>query len=1282
MLRASLRFAWKGISHLSRIVLIGAVLLTLAIGGLMLGLRYWVLPDIERYHDIITASVSKNIGQPVSVGKIEADWRGLHPHLLLTDVLIMDKQGHGALALSHVDNVVSWMTLLTGEVRLESLELDQPNLLVKRDMQGLLYIAGMALSDKSSDKGLADWLLHQVSIVVRDARITWQDEQRTTSMLTFDHVNLFIENSGPHHRFALRAQPPAELSAQIEVRGDFSGNNFEELGAWRGQLFTRLDYADVSAWRTWLPLPDGFKRGVGALRGWINIEAGKIKRLTADLALANVQAQLAEDLPPLDLRALRGRVAWQETAQGHEVSTRKLSLQMNNGLLLQPTDFFLRFAAARDAQPASGEMRVNTLELASLAGMADYLPLERNLKKQLAEFAPQGTVSALQAKWQAGADKLAHYDVKAHFDQLSMRRVGNLPGFSGLSGEVDGSDTSGTLLLNARKLTVDAPQIMPEPLAFDTLTAQSSWKSGKQGMEIKFSNVSVANEDIAGNVFGSFQTLPHSPGLIDLNINLTRGAVRHADRYIPLAALDKETHAWIRSALLDGQADEFRLHLRGDLNDFPFPENRKGIFQIQMRAKGVTVEYAKEWPRLYNITGDLLIQGKRLEVIAPTAMTVGGHLQKVSVVMPDMTSPDLLLQVRGEALDETARSLDFIQKSPVRGYIDGFTDDMTARGYGKLNLHVDIPLLGSKPVTVSGSYRFVDNEVNLGEGAPVLYKTNGELLFTESSMHTRNASAQIFGGPATLAVQSDADGIVQAKVRGKADMDSLRKIVAHPLLGSLHGGSDWEAAITMQKKLTEVTVTSDLIGLVSDLPAPFTKGANEAIPLRYRMKSVTAQQDVLSLQYGKLLSARLLRRQEGGEWAIKRGTVNFGNNAKWPGKDGIWITGAIPQLSLKGWWSLVGASAGETAISIAGVDLSIQSLNVYGYNVSDLQLSARDHNGTLTAQLAAKAVNGEISWETEGKGKLTARLKNLSLVKDESGKKEDAASKPAAADIDESAASTEFPTLDLVVDDFTWKGKPLGKLELLAQQHGRDWLLERMRIINPDGVLAADGKWSMATGKAQTQVNLNLEISDAGKILTRSGYPNSVKNGSGKLDGVFIWRGGPKDFSYATLDGALKLDTGKGQFLKIDPGIGKLLGILSLQALPKHITLDFTDVFSEGFSFDSISGTVQIKQGVLSTSDFKMDGSSAKVTMAGQVDLDRETQNLRIRILPTVGNSVSLLGAFTAGPAVGIGTFIVNKLLREPLDKLASFEYHVTGNWDNPNVEKAGESKPAATERK
>jgi uncharacterized protein YhdP len=155
----------------------------------------------------------------------------------------------------------------------------------------------------------------------------------------------------------------------------------------------------------------------------------------------------------------------------------------------------------------------------------------------------------------------------------------------------------------------------------------------------------------------------------------------------------------------------------------------------------------------------------------------------------------------------------------------------------------------------------------------------------------------------------------------------------------------------------------------------------------------------------------------------------------------------------------------------------------------------------------------------------------------------------------------------------------------------------------------------------------------------------------------------------------------------MDTGIGKLLGILSLQALPKRITLDFTDVFSSGFEFDNINGNATLKNGVMQTQDLHIDGSSAKVTMKGSVNLNDETQNLRVEVLPTLGSSVSMLSAFAGGPVVGIGALIVNKVLGNPLDKLMSFEYNVSGTWSEPNVIKVGETpvkalpaaKPAQT---
>jgi uncharacterized protein YhdP len=353
----------------------------------------------------------------------------------------------------------------------------------------------------------------------------------------------------------------------------------------------------------------------------------------------------------------------------------------------------------------------------------------------------------------------------------------------------------------------------------------------------------------------------------------------------------------------------------------------------------------------------------------------------------------------------------------------------------------------------------------------------------------------------------------------------------------------------------------------------------------------------------------------------------------------------------------------------------IQKMTGYGNTVNDLHIKAGSRGGVLMAQLSSKEVNGELSWRPSGNGRLLARLKNLDLKHEDHSVVTQAL--PEARDEPHTFTHMKLPVLDMSVDKLSFNGRQLGKLDFFVQQQEQIYQLDFLHLTNSDGLLTIDGTWNMSQDAPQTQVNVKLDITNAGNVLARSGFPNTVKNGSGKMQGSFAWPGTPVMFSKASLNGNLNLDTGKGQFLQIDPGIGKLLSILSLQALPKRITLDFEDVFSKGFEFDKISGTADIKQGVIFTDNLKIDGSSAKVTMQGQMNLNNETQNMRVRIVPTVGNSAAMLSALVATPVVGAGVFIASKMLNDPLGQLASFEYNISGSWADPKVEKTGENKSA-----
>jgi len=179
-----------------------------------------------------------------------------------------------------------------------------------------------------------------------------------------------------------------------------------------------------------------------------------------------------------------------------------------------------------------------------------------------------------------------------------------------------------------------------------------------------------------------------------------------------------------------------------------------------------------------------------------------------------------------------------------------------------------------------------------------------------------------------------------------------------------------------------------------------------------------------------------------------------------------------------------------------------------------------------------------------------------------------------------------------------------------------------------------------------------------------------VRRGTAKLHGALAWPGSPQDFDYPQLSGNIVLEATKGQFVKLEPGIGKLFGILSLQALPRRITLDFRDIFSDGFAFDEILGGVDISRGVATANNFRIRGPSAHVVMKGEVDLGKETQKLRVKITLSLSDAASIAGALIGGPIAGVAAFLAQKMLKDPLDKMASYEYDVTGTWADPQVSK------------
>jgi uncharacterized protein (TIGR02099 family) len=1248
-----------------QIAIAALFLAVLVFASTVVALRYWILPNIGQYREDIAASITRAAGQRVTIGAIDANWERLRPHLALREVQVYDRQGRPALVLQHVDSTLSWWTLLVGEVRLHALEISDPVLSLRRDAEGRIFFAGIELNQPDSDSGFADWLLQQSRIVIRNAVIEWRDEKRQAPALTLSRVNLRLENSGRRHRLGLQAVPPAELAAPLDIRADLKGEKVADLAAWEGRVYAKLDHADIAAWQTWLPFPFELRQGYGGVQAWLGFKAGEIGEVTADVRLNDVTARFASDLAPLDLHSLSGRLGWLPLPGGFEFRAQRLNLAAKSGVSLPATDLLVRNVAAQGKKSAAGEIRANNLYLEPLVKLADALPLSPEVRGNLAEIGPQGSFRDFSVTWSGDWKAPQSYTAKWSFTGLGMKPHGKLPGFSGLSGNLDANEKSGTLALDSHGVRANFPDLFREPLEMDALTAQMNWKKqeNSNGLDINLTSLSLANRHLAGRLFGSYKMIGDTPGTIDLTGQFTRGDARQVGRYIPLT-IGQSTRDWLNTALLAGQSNDVRLRLKGNLADFPFADGKRGLFEVVGKVTGGTLEYAPGWPKIENIVVDLLFRGARMEITAHQGNTDGMQISKTSAVIPDLLSWDEVLEVEGEARGPTGDMIKFIDHSPVSAMIDDFTEGMGASGNGNFKLKLAIPLRRNKDSRVAGSYQFVNNRVTLGADFPALEEVNGRLDFTEASVAIPQITALALGGPASISGATQKDGGVRINAQGRATAAGIRGLADQQITRNLSGTADWRGEVSIRKKQADMLLESSLVGLAVNLPAPFGKKEADPVPLRFEKKIMGAQQDLLQFNYGKSLAAVLSRNHENGKTTIERGAVNLGAAAVLPPQPGIWLSGELALLDLDHWRSIFGQSSAKTQLpGFAGLNLKFGAVDAFGKRFNDLRISAKMQESTWQANVQSRELAGSVHWNPEGRGRLQARLGHLTIPD------------PAPAKLGvptEAPQEKELPALDIIADSFSAKQKKLGKLELLAVQEGEDWRIENLRISNPDGSLQMDGLWQGWRRRPMTNANLHLEAQDLGKLLARLGYPEAVKRGTATLDGQLSWAGSPHDIDFPSLAGNLQLEARNGQFLKIEPGVGKLLGLLSLQSLPRRLTLDFRDIFSEGFAFDSISGSARIHRGVARTDDFRLEGPAAKVQMQGETDLARETQNLKVRVVPQLGEGMSVAGAFLGGPVVGIAALLAQKLLRDPLGQIAAYEYSISGTWDNPDVVKIG----------
>lgn len=1321
--------------------------------ALVLGLRYLVLPSIDSYKPDIENVATQAIGNKVSITGIAASWSGLRPRLSLDKVVIHDKFGNAALTLPNVSATLSWWSLVAAELRLHRLEISGPDMDVRRDADGKLYVAGIFIdTGKSGDGKGADWVLSQHEIVIRNGKLRWNDYKRAAPELALENVDVVLRNQWRHHRFALKATPPAAFAAPLDVRAAFDHPAFtrsiSDATQWKGEIYADVRDTDLTVWKAYFDYPIDMRQGHGSVRAWLKFDHMQVADFTADLSLSNASARLDKGLDLMNLVEVNGRISVSEDLgsnpaerthafgeNGHAVSLADFTLRTDDGLFLPRTTISERFVPARKGRPAKTEINARLLDLQTLANFAERLPLPAEQRRMLADLAPRGLLRDFSTQWQGVYPNISGYSVKGQFAGLSLNpqparaarpksgtapaqaAVPAIPGFDNLTGHIDANDRGGSFSLASSDLALQLPGYFADSvMPFDRLSMQANWVFLEHDqLLLDVQKMDFVQGDLAGSFSGK-HLMPlrrqdgASPGVIDVSGKLNRVELQQIGRYLPVQT-PETLHQWLTGALVGGAVKDVRLRVKGDLAQFPFNaqgDKSKGEFSVVGKIENGTLNYAPGqfaqngkaplWPVIDQIVGTIAFDRTRMEITADSAKTSGTALSHVKAVIPDLLVPDMRLDVDGTAAGPLQEFLRFTNESPVAGWIGHFTEETRATGNAKLALKLQLPLHNMQESKVYGALQFAGNTVTLMNAMPPLSNSTGKLEFHEKGFSIGGIKSNFLSGPVTISGGTQRDGSTQVKADGTLTADGIGKIYSAPLTRRsserITGSTRYSTVVRVKNGHPEIVVESNLVGIGLDFPVPLRKAANESLPLRFDLTGLPSSdasivRDEMKISLGSSISARYEREKtsdKGAQWRVVRGGIGVNVPAPQP-DSGVIANVNLKSLDIDAWrralTSVMTAGKQDEAQKQADAPSIAQyiepevlaaratELIIMDRKLTNVVVGASHQKGVWQANIDSEQASGYLTWAESrsgrGLGKVTARLASLIIPKS------------AASDVTEllegKDTSTEMPAVDLVVENFELFGKKFGYLELQAQNargvSGREWQIKKLSIANADAELKASGKWSLKNGDSLSELSYALNIVDAGKLLDRFGFVNVLRGGKGKMEGDISWKGLPFSLDIPSLSGQLQLDLAAGQFLKVDPAAAKLLGVLSLQSLPRRLALDFRDVFSEGFAFDGVTATATIAQGVARTDNFKMRGVAATVLIDGTADIAKEAQNLHVVVIPEINvGAASVVYGLAVNPVIGVGTFLAQLFLRDPLMKAFTFEYQVTGLWKDPVVTK------------
>ena len=1225
---------------------------------------------------LIEKELEARISYDVEIDSIEAQWNFTNPSIIVNGFKIHNKNYKKSIVADRMEFDFSWLSLVKFSPVIDRVQLDRPNINIVRDIDGLISINGITFKKGKNNLGLSSWLLNQDDVLINEGQLSWQDLTRNNDILQLNDLNFSYGSSKllsfiGRREFVINTLINAGSDEYVALNGFIDIRNIENYDDLEGYFNIKLNNFKLAKLRPWFDYPINITTGIGEISADVYLKDAQIVRLDGSTNLNNVSI-IKDTFKTLKINNLNCFFDVNYLNSLAQINLKNLSL-MVDGSSLESLNLKANFDSSDQLNAISFD--INETDLSSISQLSQYFPDNFNfLKEPIKKLSPTGKISNVKLNWEKEDNFFRGLELKMDAQNISIKPLNGYPGLKNLSAIFNISKNEGSLQINSKDLVVIENDTFRQPIKFDQIIGDLNWLDNRY----EISNLKINNQDFVSNMQATYITSNNNSGDIDLEINIPNADISRLSNYYP-KSIGEEGLKWLDTSLLKGLASNTKIIIRGNMQDFPFvdeenkPDSLEGFFEVTSSITESTIEYGAGWPNLENFDMNVTVSGTKIELTSNQGHILDNEILSFSGVIDDFTQEDAHLDINLKTNSFLDKMLNAINNSPVRKVMKGTSENMKGSGPGQLDLMLSIPIKNSAAMSYTGSYFFNGSSMkNQDLDLPLLSDIKGKLIFDNNSISLNNGRAILSDQPLSIDVKNKDKATVM-DFSGTFDSKFIARNLGDGWSNIFKGQTEWQGRLTLSDKESDLILSSNLSGLSINLMYDLNKEKDESIPFQLKKRTSTSSIDYIDINYGKIITAGFIRE---GDNKIKRGFIGINNIPSMP-DNGIIINASFDSLDTKSIKFLIDHHSRDENNNkniqpkspFKKVILNADNLMIKGNKLTQASINYVPTIDGSNTRINSKEVSGDISWSLSDK-LYNLNFSKMHLMREEknSKNKEIITEKNIKTEVDSgNDSNVELSKINMKIDSFKINENDYGKVMLTAREDLEGFVFDSLDIVNEAYTLKGNGYWKSNTFPEKTSMSFEWDIKNVGNTLNNLGYPNLIEDGYASVIGLITWDDDPANFKAEDFYGNFTINTKKGIIKKIEPGVaGRLVGLISLQNLPRRLTLDFSDLFQEGLPYKKVqSPKIIINKGVLSTKELNIKAPSANITMEGIIDFVDETQDLHVIIEPKVSDTITA-GALVGGPLAAAAAFIAQKILDDPFNKITTAEYHITGSWDDP----------------